>query len=69
MSTTANMTLSELHALQEWWKKEDEELQWWMEEAEEQKVEWRHEEARAEEERKAVDVEEVWKAKDRKSVV
>ena len=34
-----------------------------MEEAEEQEAEWRYEEARAEEERKAAEVEEVWKAK------
>ena len=48
MSTTANMTLSELRALQERRKKEDEELQWQMEEAEEQEAEWRREEERAE---------------------
>ena len=59
MSTTANMTLSELRALQERWKKEDEELQWRMEEAEEQEVEWRREEERVEAERKAVEAEEV----------
>ena len=55
MSTTANMTLSELRALQERRKKEDEELRRRMEEAEEQE--------RAEAERKAAEVEEVWRAK------
>ena len=44
MSTTANMSLSELRALQERRKKEDEELQQRMEEAEEQEVERRCEE-------------------------
>ena len=63
MSTTTNMSLNELHVLQERWKKEDEELQRCMEEAEEQEVEQRHEEERVEAERKAAEVEEVWKAK------
>ena len=48
MSTTANMSLNELCTLQERQKREDEELQWRMEEAEEQEAEWRHEEERAE---------------------
>ena len=62
MSTTANMSLSELRALQEQWKKGDEELQWCMEEAEEQEAERRREEERVEAERKATEAEEVWKA-------
>ena len=62
MSTTANMSLSELRALQERWKKEDEELQRRMEEAEEQEAEQRCEEERAEAERKAAEAEEVWRA-------
>ena len=48
MLTTTNMSLIELRALQERWKKEDEELQWRMEEAEEQEAEQRREEERAE---------------------
>ena len=63
MSTTANMSLNELHALQEQWKKEDEELQRRMEEAEEQEAERRREEARAEAEQKAVEAEESQRAK------
>ena len=63
MSSTANMSLSELHALQERRKREDEELQQHMEEAEEQEVERRCEEERAEEKRKAAEAEEVWRAK------
>ena len=62
MSTTANMSLNELRALQERRKKEDEELQWRMEEAEEQEAEQRCEEERAEAERKAAEVEEVQRA-------
>ena len=63
MSTTANMSLSELRALQERRKREDEELQRRMEEAEEQEAERRREEERAEAERKAAEAEEVQKAK------
>ena len=63
MSTTANMSLSELRVLQERRKKEDEELQQRMEEAEEQEVERRCEEVRVEEEQKAAETEEVRKAK------
>ena len=63
MLSTANMSLSELCMLQERWKQEDKELQRCMEEAKEQEVEWRHEEVRAEEERKAVAAEEVRRAK------
>ena len=50
MLTTANMSLNELRALQERWKREDEELQQHMEEAKEQEVERRHEKVRVEEE-------------------
>ena len=63
MSTTANMSLNELHALQKQWKKEDEELQWRMEEAEEQEAERRCEEERAEAEQNAAEAEEVRRAK------
>ena len=62
MLTTANMSLSELRALQEQRKKEDEELRRRMEEAEEQEAERRREEERAEAERKAAEAEEVRKA-------
>ena len=58
MSSTANMSLSELRVLQEQQKREDEELQRRMEEAKEQEAERRCEEARAEEERKAAEAEE-----------
>ena len=59
------------HALQERRKKEDEELQRRMEEAEEQEAERRCEEERAEAERKVAEVEEVRRAtagKKRKTV-
>ena len=62
MSSTANMLLSELRTLQERRKREDEELQWRMEEAEEQEVERRREEERAEAEQKAAEAEEVQRA-------
>ena len=58
MLSTANMLLSKLCALQERQKNEDEEQKRHMEEAEEQEAEWRHEK-----ERKAVEVEELWRAK------
>ena len=63
MSSTTNMSLNELRTLQERRKKEDEELQWCMEEAEEQEVEQKCEEVRAEEERKVAEAEEVRRAK------
>ena len=66
MSTTAKMSLSKLHALQERRKREDEELQWQMEEAEEQEAEQRREEERAEAERKAAEAEEVQREADRR---
>ena len=71
MSSTTNMSLSELRVLQERRKREDEELQQCMEEAEEQEAERRCEEERVQAERKAAEAEEVRKAtagKKRKAV-